>query len=267
MSKRVVAISDLHCGHFVGLTPPIWWSNQDRFPELGSIQRAMWTWYETTIAAMQPIDALLVLGDCIDGKGSRSGGTELIVTDLSEQCEMASYAIKSVGSPVTIMVYGTPYHASPYGEDYEKSIADDVGACISGHKWAAGNGVIFDLKHKVGGSAIPHGRYTAIAREKLWGVLWDAHGQGYDSDIILRGHVHYYAEVGGFRRKGGKMRRWIGRTMPALQGPGSKYGVKECSGTVDVGLLEINIEDNGDYRCIPHMMDMTIAKPEMVQLW
>lgn len=85
---RLVIISDLHCGHRAGLTPPGWQTPleaPDRLAAYARQQRVMWSWYAATIAALQPIDVLVANGDAIDGRGSRSGGTELITTDLSAQ--------------------------------------------------------------------------------------------------------------------------------------------------------------------------------------
>lgn len=165
--KRVVAISDLHSGHVVGLTPPAWWISAARSKTARAVQREMWIFYERTLAALQPIDALLVLGDCIDGPGDRFGGVEQLTTDHEEQCAMAATAIREAKAAKVVMVHGTPYHVGHKGEAYERHIAHEVGATIGGHEWAEAHGVVFDLKHKVGGSQIEHGRHTAIAREPV----------------------------------------------------------------------------------------------------
>ncbi len=77
--KRLVIISDLHCGHRAGLTPPDWQSDfrknsktqRNKFAEL---QRELWQFYADTINDLRPVDVLVVNGDAIDGKGSLSGG-------------------------------------------------------------------------------------------------------------------------------------------------------------------------------------------------
>lgn len=256
--KRVVAISDLHAGHLVGLTPPAWRSPLAVRPLLHNVQREMWNFYESTLRALQPIDALLVLGDCIDGKGARSGGTEQITTDMREQRRIAATCIGVAKAAQIVMVYGTPYHVGPEGEDYEKDLADDLGATIGGHEWAEAHGVVFDLKHKVGGSQVPHGRHTAIARERLWNVLWHERELAPKANIVLRGHVHYFNYCGGAD--------WLGITMPALQGPGSKYGVRQCSGTVHFGLVSFDIQPDGSYTWQPHLLPVRAARPVPVKL-
>jgi hypothetical protein len=248
-TKRVVAISDLHCGSQVGLTPPHWQNN----PKLRKIQTDLWTHYSTVLASLQPIDVLLVAGDVIDGKGIRSGGTELLYPDLDDQCEIATACILEAKPRAVVMVYGTPYHVSEGGHDFERGIARDlkkggIPATIGGHEWVEVNGITFDLKHKVGSSQIPHGRMTALAREQLWNMIW-AREKEYNprADVLLRGHVHYFNYCGGAN--------WIAMSLPSLQGPGTKFGVRQCSGTVDFGLVSFDVKGNGEFVWKSHLAE------------
>ena len=43
---------------------------------------------------LQPVHLLLVGGDCIDGRGEKSGSTELITVNRNEQCQMAAECIR-----------------------------------------------------------------------------------------------------------------------------------------------------------------------------
>ena len=238
--KRVVVIADLHCGNKVGLVHPAWRPPAETyvFPgedDLLRTQAALWQHYADSIDALRPIDALIVNADCIDGRGERSGGTELITTDIDKQCDMAVDAINYAGAPMIGMTYGTPYHTGTL-VDHETRIAEKVGAqSIGGHEWFTVAGVTFDCKHKIGSSTIPHGRFTALAREKLWAGLWEARDVNPKSQVIVRSHVHYFVYCGG--------PDWLGVITPALQGQGTKYGVRQCSGTVDFGLLWFDCQD------------------------
>jgi len=149
------------------------------------------------------------------------------------------------------MVRGTPYHVGK-DTDWEDLIARNLckagrEATIHDHVWPEVNGCVFDLKHKVGGSSIPHGRGTSISKEKLWNSLWALHGgQQPDANVVLRGHVHYHICV--------SQAGWHAMTMPALQAAGTKYGGRQCSGTVDFGLMEFNINEKGAFRYEPHLL-------------
>ena len=258
--KRVVILSDLHCGHMVGLTPPSWHDtlSENASParkKLAEFRHKSFSIFWNEIKKLQPIDVLLVNADCIDGRGDRSGGTELITIDRDYQCDMASEIIKCAKAKKIVMTYGTPYHTGQL-EDFENQIAKEVKATkISGHEWVDVNGLVFDLKHKVGSSGIPHGRFTAVAKEKFWNTLWSERDENPKSNIIIRSHVHYHSFCGGSD--------WLAMTTPALQGPGSKYGTRQCSGTVDFGFLHFDINSNGSYSWESHVTKM-LDKNEML---
>lgn len=228
--KRVVTISDLHCGSDVGLTPPDWQNK--------SIQMDLWLAFDEMIQALLPIDILIVNGDMIDGKASRWGGTGMITIDRAEQAEMAAQAIEHIGAREVYLTYGTPYHTGR-GEDWEGVVADKLGAPIEDQLWLEVNGVMFDVKHFIGASSVPHGRHTTIARDRLWNILWAEMGQQPKADILIRSHVHYFNYCGGTT--------WVAMTTPALQGLGSKFGSRIPSGTVDFGLVYFDVEDDGSF--------------------
>ncbi len=254
--KRVVVVSDLHCGHFAGLTPPAWQVSEARNPALAAMQRECWKWYEAALSALQPIDWLVCNGDAIDGKGNRSGGVELITADLEEQASMATACLKTATARNHLVIYGTPYHVASDGQDYEGHIAREVGGRIGGHEWLEIEGVVFDLKHKVGGSSVPHGRHTAVARERLWNVLWSDQNMAHRSDVLIRSHVHYHTYSGGTD--------FLAMTTPALQGPGSTYGVRQCSGVVDFGFVEFRCE-GGHYEWQAHTLRIRAARPKLIK--
>lgn len=219
----VLALSDLHCGHRAGLTSPKWHVS-NATPNVRALQRKMWDKFADGMRELDRVDLCLVMGDCIDGRGEKSGGTELVTTDRIVQTEIAIECLRQVHAKRYIFVYGTPYHTGSE-TDYEGLIAKEFNAEIHSHAWPKIDGVVFDCKHKVGASQIPHGRHTAIAREALWNREW-SDGQP-RADVLLRGHVHYHQFVGDSR--------FLGMTLPALQAADTKYGARQCSGTVDWG--------------------------------
>jgi len=261
--KRVVILSDLHCGHVVGLTPPSWHDTPDSSADpsrikLADFRKRSFSIYYNTIKRLKPIDILLVNADCIDGRGEISGQTELITPDRDHQCDMAAEIIKCAGAKKIVMTYGTPYHTGKI-EDYENQIAREVKAeKIGGHEWVDVNGLVFDLKHKVGSSGIPHGRMTAIAKEYLWNTLWSEREESPKSNIIVRSHVHYHNYCGGSD--------WLALTTPALQGPGSKYGTRQCSGTVDFGLIHFDVNPSGSYEWQSHITRLLDKKEMLLKL-
>jgi len=250
--KRLLVISDLHCGHRAGLTPPEWQYSDGKFAE---IQKAMWTWYAEMIDGMKPIDVLVVNGDAVDGRGEASGGTELLSSDRKEQCEMARVCIDRVGAEKIYMVYGTAYHTGKE-EDWEAVLSEMVAAAgIHSHLWLKIEDVTFDFKHKVSGSVIPHGRHTGPARDKLWNLLWAEKDLQPKADVLVRSHVHYFTQsADSFSEI---------FTTPALQGPGSKYGARLMSGIIDIGALAFDCE-NGDYSVTRLLMDQQFMAEQAI---
>jgi len=264
--KRTLIISDTHSGHLVGLTHPGWWveekdieASRTKRNKYANTQRQCWKFYEDGIKKLGPFDVVLMNGDAIDGKGDRSGGTEQITTDREEQAEMAVAAIRPALSKKTrlVMTYGTAYHTGK-DEDWESLVASDLGAVkIGSHEWVDVEGVIFDMKHHVASSSVPHGRHTAAARERLWNVLWAERQLQPKADVIVRSHVHYYDFCGGAN--------WLGLTTPALQGMGTKYGGRVCSGTVDFGFLVFECS-KGEYTWTKHIAEIQSQKATAIKL-
>lgn len=243
-SKTLVVLADEHCGHGVGLTHPVY---QARYAEgspakMAKITRPTKEMYDIYRGWAKEIGRPSIVvnnGDAVDGKGERSGGNEQVTTDRDEQCHMAAMAIEEWKAPQVVMTYGTGYHTGK-DDDWEERVAGLVKAeKIGGHEWLDINGLVFDFKHKVGSSQVPHGRHTAPARERLWNILWSEQEMAPKSRVIIRSHVHYFGYAGDATA--------LCITTPALQGPGSKYGVRQCSGLVDFGILVFEVDPHGDY--------------------
>jgi hypothetical protein len=260
-AKRVVVIADLHCGHQIGLTHPDFNPSYPRGTpgfELSVRRRLLYRFYKETLDSLKPIDVLIVNGDAVEGKGRRSGSTELITADRNEQAEIAAAAILEAQAAKVFMSYGTPYHTGA-DEDWENAVAKEVKAeKIGGHDWMDVNGLIIDYRHYIGRSSIPHGRHTAIARDRLWNVLWAEWGEYPKSDIIIRSHVHYFTYCGGFG--------WRAFTTPALVGYGGKFGTRACSNTVDFGLIWFDVDEEGEYECKWRIRKVRPSKPIAVKV-
>lgn len=234
-TRRVVAIGDLHAGHIAGLTPPAWQCRPARDPGAANLQRELWREYTSLCRRLGPVDVLIANGDLIDGTGHRSGGTEELSTDRLEQVDMAVACIQQWRARKVVCTYGTAYHTGE-AEDLEKLVAARVGAEIHSHVWPSVDGVVFDVKHHLGGSSVPHGRHTAIARDRLWNLLWADREDGQPrAQVYLRSHVHYHQYAGG--------PGWLAMTLPALQAAATRYGARRCSGTVDWGVTWFDCRD------------------------
>lgn len=253
--KTVVGIADLHCGHRVGLTPKRYQSALCG-EKYRKVQIELWDEYERMVSEHHAPDVLIVNGDCVDGKGARSGASELVTADLNRQIEMAVECIEMWDAKSIVMTYGTPYHVSGY-DDCEKIIARQVGAKeIRSHLWLDIEGVIFDVRHKINSTSTVH-KGTPLTNQWLHNTVWSLHDEQPKADILLRGHVHNFFEC--------RRRDWMGMTMPALQGQGSKFGARICDGHVDWGIVFFTV-DKGGYTWGFDMPIVESAKQEALKL-
>jgi hypothetical protein len=240
--KRVLSCGDMHCGHRTGLTPPKFQS-KIRGDNYFDIQRECWDFYAAEIERLKPVDVFINNGDAIEGKGFRSGGTELTYPDRVNQVEIAVACMELSEAKHYISTYGTPYHVGAE-DDWEGMITSQLkesghDADIKGQQWIEINGTTFDIKHKVGASSIPHGRSTPQKKEQLWNLIWSDIGGQPRADIFLRSHVHYFDYSG--------TSTYLAMTLPALQGQGTKFGSRQCSGVVDFGLVWFDCYEDGSY--------------------
>lgn len=248
--KKGIIISDTHCGHQAGLTPPEY--QYKRIPKakdqavkrrshFALLQKEMWNWYEEEIKKIRPLDFLFSVGDLVDGPGKKSGGTEQISADENVQVEMAIRVLELCRAKRNniVMTYGTPYHTGTEC-DYEDQVASALNAKIGSHEWVDINGLIFDLKHKVGRSGIPHGKGTAISKEWLTGELWALMDMAPRSGVYVRAHVHYPFYVGD------PSIPYLAMITPGMQWS-TKFGSRQAVGTVAAGFIYFEISDKGEY--------------------
>lgn len=266
MKKRILAISDLHCGHRSGLTPKQYQFNYLEKPrtlpdkkrkKYGEIQKHVWDWYSKKVKSLGKIDVLFFLGDGTDGSGSKDGGTELITSDLSIQTEMAIESLALTKAKKMAGVYGSPYHVSPKYMDLEDAIAKELGFVSMGSReFIEVEGVTFDLKHKVGKSSIPHGQGTMLAKQWLWNEVWSGKDLQPRADVYLRGHIHDENAIG--------KKDWMAISLPGMEWA-SKFGTRMVDGIVSVGFLEI-IVDKGEYSWQWHVANLGCLKAQKLKI-
>jgi predicted phosphodiesterase len=231
---NVAIIADLHCGHIFGLTPPEYQVNPGS--EVQKVQALMWDFYVKSLKDRKKIDILIVNGDAIDGKGEKSGSTEVLTADRDVQVDMAVECITQAKADKVIIIHGTGYHTGN-DEDWEGVLAKRVNAIVcGGHEQIRIGGVLFDLKHHLGGTSIPHGIYTSPAREQLWSEIWAERTGQEAPDVVIRSHRHRFAYCGdGYK---------LNIVTPGWQWH-TKYGGRRCVGLIDIGLIWFECKDGG----------------------
>ena len=239
---RILPFGDFHCGSEVGLTPPVYQykcidnpvsTEHCKRNKWAQLQKECYDWYLDTLDLLRPINKVLVLGDCTDGDGKRSGGTEQITTDRKKQASMAIEVIEQVGCCDISMVYGTAYHTGN-AEDFEVDIATHFNAKIGSHEWESVNGVVFDIKHDQSSTKNPGtSLFNAVVDNREWAVL----GEQPKADVLIRAHTHRYCVL--------NLEDCLAISIPSLQAYGTKFGARKCSRKVQFGLMVLDVWPDG----------------------
>ena len=239
---RALLFADPHCGSVVGLTPPAYQfklldtpttAEHRKRNKWAKLQNECHDWFTNTLDLLKPIDRVFIMGDCIEGDGSRSGGTELITTDRKVQASMAIEIIEQIGCRDMVMVYGTAYHTGN-AEDFEVDIATHFGVKIGSHEWEEVNGVVFDLKHDQSSTKNPGtSLFNAVGDNREWVV----NGEQPKADVLVRAHTHRYCIL--------DLEDCMAISCPSLQAYGTKFGSRKCSRKVQFGLMALDVWPDG----------------------
>ena len=198
----LVVLADSHCGSYYGLRHERHFSESTPAPV-----KWLWDrWVELKKALPKKVDLLVLNGDLIDGKQSKSEGTGLYTTSMGEQATLAMevYAPMIAKAKKVLRIAGTSYHEGFNGAldafdqhfdipqvDTNRLIMRDI---------RLDDNVVLNVKHQPdGGFAIYRG--TVMDRELLWKSIAETVHTQPQADILIRSHLHSTNFFGGFRKQ------------------------------------------------------------------
>ena len=92
-------------------------------------------------------------------------------------------------------------------------------------------------------------------------MLWAALGQQPEANLIIRSHIH---RCQGVPEPAYNKAAWV---TPALQGLGSRYGMRQYDGLpVTFGFLELNVESRDRWGVTAHICPLSFQKATVVQI-
>jgi hypothetical protein len=230
--RLVVAMSDLHCGHWSGVTPP-GWQQRSAHPARAAWQEHAWASYLALAQRIGRPDVLLVVGDAVSLTDPQWGAGEQVEGDPLQCRTMAVQAIQEWRARTVVIVRGTARHVTGAGIDLEDLIAEAFDVQAHDHAFCEVNGHIIDAKHHVGRTQTN----AAMLAEYRANREWYEDGVQPLAQTIVRGHIHY----GTLTQPSG----WTGLTLPGLQGP-TTYGARRCRWPVHWGLAWATIDTGGN---------------------
>jgi hypothetical protein len=229
-SKRVLVLSDLHCGNIYGLTPPGYYNH---FKE---IQQTGWDFFQKGIKSLGKIDLCILNGDLVDGPGKKDA-RQHITTDMKEQVDIASECLKIIPAKKLVFIRGTCYHVTTDREN-EDDIADRFNSEIYDSRKIDVNGCIIHCKHTVGKGSTVYGSVTPLQSGSALQVLTDISADNIVADIFVRSHIHEYNLV--------DREIFSAVTTPGLQFKGMAYGRKYAS-FYSYGMIWMDIRSKKDF--------------------
>lgn len=260
--SRVLICSDFHCGHRAGLTPPKFQvvHGEGAGKHYTEVRETLWNWFATELDKFRPFDYILVLGDTIDGKGTKNGGIELITTDRCTQTDMAATVIQFVGAKYGASVHGSGYHAGQ-DDDWESEVATKAGIALvesQGYYRIPDkeDGLVIYARHVISGGNNPNTQHAALDKEFARIAQWTEVGYLTEKPgLYVYGHRHECLEAADHLRK------VRGIIIPALCGLGSNYGERQCSSLPKAtGFVMVDVKNADDYVVTP-----VIAPTELQQ--
>lgn len=285
-SKTFVSVSDLHVGSAMALAPENpYVSDIDTTIKPNKIgKRLLEAWYWCIDHLSKNPHCLGVIGEPMDGANVKQVGQQSYTTNINDQIKWSADLLSMIKALNIIMVRGSGYHVHKDATNYEESVARLIGAKpyrayspdlaqvnpnlvhgFENDKYAAitdyfadirVGGKIFNLTHHIGYSKNEMYRTTGMAREM---VTMKLSSDFYNkADVIVRGHVHYFVEVGFTHTKGYTNPSWKLPDSHLLRG--GQGGTKP-----DLGMVECIIEPNERVQLRPLIVD-TQLKPRILEL-
>lgn len=239
-SKRVLILSDLHCGHNLGLTHP------DYFNHFKEIQQVGWDFYSKNIKKLGKIDLCIVNGDAIEGRGAKES-MQHNTTNISEQQQIAISCLEKANAKKYVFLRGTPYHVSNDFE-CEDAIADHFGAEIFDSRKIEVNGCLLHCRHTTGKSGTAYASITSLQRSAVVQILNDVESGGVKADIYIRSHAHEYDLV--------DRELFTAFITPGLQFKGTNFG-RKCTGFYSYGFMWMDIRSKKDFDIHKEILPLT----------
>lgn len=255
---RIIVTSDWHCGAATGLTNMEMDCGKSELVPYQERRTELWNMFTSTMKKLHVADEMWVLGDVINGPGSRVAKRDNLNNVLEQQCTMAEYIFDWIRQHTTIekflIVEGTEWHVGD-GE-MERSLAGRIGAAVTKGKIVTRAGVAFDIRHAIGGSNRPHLHGNALVQEYDAAVAnANRHGTAIPN-VIIRAHRHVFDKHESVCYRDGQMQMWTGIILPSLQAWGSDYA-KKVSGSLfpDVGFVCIDVYE-GKWEVTPYLFHL-----------
>lgn len=247
--KRIVVVSDLHCG----ATNALW-----NCPGAPAQTVLLDRWQDCIAHFGARPDILICNGDAIDGHQRKGGDLLEGGRTVDAQCAAAFGLLRLWKPREVFIISGSGYHTADTGDENELAIVSrfqdhGIPAEYKRKLNLDVNGWFrLQCRHHVGSSGIPHGRLTPQMRSKTWGILNAYAGGKLAPHLSIFSHVHYWSYAEDHIS--------AVMTTPAWQGLGGRYGDERCDGAVSLGAVQLKI---GEKECKGWQYEKRLYSPKV----
>ena len=253
----IVIESDLHVGNQFGLANPRLVG--DAYHDLAE---KLFFWRVAQISDIGRVDMHLCLGETIDGPGRRCN-IEQWTSDLEQQAIHAAELLCMWDCEDFRICYGTKYHTGDESRS-EHKVVDKIKllhnrrADIKGVQRLEINGVKINGRHHVGGSSTPNGKWGQLAKVATHDYLRGCYRNYPGADLYFRAHTHEYAVAGNDM--------YTAYNNPSLQWPLGEYGLKIDRVWYAMGMLELTITDDGEWKVKPRILRVELPEESYARI-
>ena len=233
--KRILIVSDMHVGSRVSVMPDeVYIDESERKMRLESndIQKKIYRKWEEMCDSVGHVDAVINLGDTVDGTNRKSQGVGLWTTDIGLQIEVAKDLLGRIKSNRYFGVQGSYYHVGD-NTSSDKSVIEGLGGIFSDELAIVADGKRIHASHDVGVSSSGFAyRTTPIAQQMMLSSL---NNEYKNFSCILRGHAHYAVKV--------EFPHHMGLICPCWKGRDEYVARKSLAFLPHLGYTVLNIGD------------------------
>ena len=253
--KKILVISDLHCGADTAICIPDFEVNSEREEikttvRANKVQEELFKQWQQMIDEHKRFDYVFNLADNIEGINRKGYGLGTIQSDLSWQTEMAIELLKMIPCRRHVGTQGSSYHVNSQASG-DRAVIKTLSQ-IYHERFVFGDQVIFDvedvkfhLRH-----VTPFTRQKVLSQSSLKRDILEALDEGKHTGRIncfLRGHTHRYA---GLDYKP----YFAGYVSPCWK-ISDQFIQQRSIQNPDIGYLIIEV-NGSDFEVTPHILDI-----------